>query len=225
MAITLNQVDLIYRYLKGTIENADAALDCSGKNEAYEEAKAVADLFEPNELVLLKSLDEPYKKDRYPDRASEAYARNLILFIKAKQSFEDGYIQIAIDLLLNYYFQQGQIVQSITEEESFKAEAKKQLKIAADLRYKQDRLIKTKACDLLREHEPKDGWKNKPAAAKAIFHDLKLFFEKNCSGSYLDINNLDRILEKWINGKSADVSAAFKETASQEWINKYGKDK
>jgi hypothetical protein len=93
MEITPSEIDLIYLYLKNTIENLDAALDFSGKNEVYEEAKAIADLFEPNELISLKSLDEPYKKDRYPDRASEAYVRNLILFIKTKQSFENGKIQ------------------------------------------------------------------------------------------------------------------------------------
>lgn len=225
MEIMLSEMDLIYRHLKNTIENLDSVLYCSGKNDVYEEAKAIADLFEPNELISLKALDEPYKKDRYPDRASEAYVRNLILFIKAKQSFENGKIQIAIDLLLNYYFQQGQIAQSVAEEEGFKTEAIKHLKCAADKRYKPDRLIKAEACSLLRKHKPQNGWENRTKAANAISEDLKSFFKNNCSGSYLDIKNLDKILEKWLSGKSADVSETFKETASQEWKNRYDKNK
>jgi hypothetical protein len=34
-----------------------------------------------------------------------------------------------------------------------------------------------KACDILPEHKPKNGWENRTKAAKAIFEDLKSFLK------------------------------------------------
>lgn len=225
----MSKIDEVQKYLKKTFERLEVEIINSLPNEHYQKAILGADFIEIEDLTQNTILDAPYTKGKHLARAKKAYIDNVSIFIKAKRTFENGDIRKTIKLLFIYHFQLGQIQQNITEEDGFKAIAAAQTTPGRDERYSPNRQIRAKACTLLHEHKPENGWENIPIAAHAIFHDLEQFTKELISRLDKDCNvnpeNILNLLDGWMRKKENEVRTAFIETASQEWINSYVKDK
>lgn len=216
----MSEMDKIHRYLQKIFNEFEAWHNQPKSIEYYQVAKSLAVSYPTKDLLSPEALEEPYSKNRSRDRASEAYISNLIIFIKAKQSFEKNNLQKSIDLLFTYHLQLGRIQQNITEEDGFKEKESRRSKAGTDKLYGPDRAIREEVCKLLQKHKPEEGWKDRTAAAKSVFPDLERFFKANCSGSNLKLENLDSYINKWMKNSKYEPYDAFKETASLEWLRK-----
>lgn len=220
----MTEIEKIKKYLNNTIDRMEEHYTKNNLPTAtYYESELGANIFDSDELKELVCLHEPYKKNKYLDRAKKAHTDNLSLFMHAKRSFENGEFQKTIDLLFCYHFQLGQITQNIDEEDSFKAEGAKRSKAGTDKQHATDRAVREEVCKLLQEHKPTKGWKDRTAAITKILPYVREFHNNNLSGSNINPEKLENKIKDWLKDSKFEPYDAFKETASEAWMKLHHK--